>query len=46
MDADDEAWLSDGETQRHIDAAAEAHRRADAGEDVDWDTVIDEHILG
>jgi len=46
LDAEDLAMLADEEIMRHVDAAREAHRRARAGEDVDWPRVIRDHIIG
>ena len=45
MDAEDEAVLADEGTMLHIAAASDAHRRARRGERVDWEQVMQEHIL-
>lgn len=44
-DAEDLAMLNDPETMAHIRAAEEAHAREAAGEEVDWESVIREHIV-
>ncbi len=46
LDAEDEAVLADEATTAHIVAASDAHERARSGEEVDWESVIQDHILG
>ncbi len=41
----DDGTLGEEEFMGHVRAAQEAHERARAGEDVDWDQVIREHIV-
>ncbi len=41
----DRAMQDDKATMADIEAAEQAHAKARRGEKVDWDAVIDEHIL-
>ena len=45
-DVEDEAVLADDKIAAHIASVSEAHKAARAGEEVDWESVIQEHILG
>lgn len=45
-DDEDRAMLADRRVQEHLRAVEAAFAAADRGENVDWEQVIDEHILG
>lgn len=45
IDGDDLALLADQEVMADIAAARAAHQKAKSGREVDWDTVIREHIV-
>jgi len=45
LDDVDRDMLRDKRLMRDIDAVAQAHARAKRGEDVDWDSVVDAHVL-
>ena len=46
LDAEDAAILCNFSLMGHIAAAEQAHQQAEAGAAVDWEAIIDEHILG
>lgn len=45
LDTEDTAMLTDAFLMGHVAAAEEAHARARAGEDVDWPSIIRDHIV-
>jgi hypothetical protein len=45
LDDEDRAMLAEPETREHIRTVEAAFAAADRGEDVDWERVIDEHII-